>query len=116
MPEDYSMPEDYITLVTRLKASGIPFAEYSWDKRPAGDSGVVALEFEADHLNGDDRKAARAFEGSVDLFMRGRDTTKIATVEGILTDVCEGCWRVNNIQYENETGMIHYEWVFQVEG
>jgi hypothetical protein len=48
--------------------------------------------------------------------MKGRDTAKIATVEGVLAEVCDGCWSVNNIQYENETGLIHYEWVFQVEG
>ena len=110
------MPTDYTTLVTKLKNTTIPFAEYAWDKRPSGDYGVVALEFEAGALHGDDKKVARAFEGSVDLFMKGRDTVKIATVEGVLAEICDGCWSVNNIQYENETGLIHYEWVFQVEG
>ena len=108
-PEDETEP-------TKLKATKIPFAEYAWDKRPDGDFGVVALEFEADSLTGDDKKVARAWEGSVDLYTKGRNTTKVALVEGVLAEVCEGCWALSSIQYENDTGFIHHEWVFQVEG
>lgn len=110
------MPTEYTTLVTKLKGTGIPFAEYAWDKRPSGDYGVVALEFEAGSLYGDNMKVATAWEGSVDLFTKGRNTTKTAQVESVLSEVCEGCWMLNSIQYENETGLVHYEWVFQVEG
>lgn len=109
------MPEDYTALVDALKASGIPFAEYDWQTRPTGDYGTVSLDFEAGADHGDDRKVARAWSGSVDLFMHGRDAAKIATVETILGEHCFGCWMCESIQHERETGLIHYEWSFEVE-
>lgn len=109
------MPEDYQTLVTALKQSSVPFAEYAWEKRPDAPYGVVALEFEAGALNGDDRKVARAFEGSADLFTHGRDAELIAEIEAILESSCESCWRLESVQYEHESGLMHFEWVFQVE-
>lgn len=113
------MPEDYTALVAALKGSGIPFAEYDWQTRPTGDYGTVSLDFEAAADYGDDRKVARAFSGSVDLFMHGRDLTKVEAVEEILENTfwsCWSCWRLEGIQHERETGLIHYEWVFEVEG
>lgn len=110
--------EEYTALVTALQATEIPFAEYGWDRRPETDYGVVALEFEADHLDGDDQKSARAFEGSVDLFFHrladGRQM--IGTIENVLTEYCGASWRFNSMQHEYSTGLFHAEWVFQVEG
>lgn len=110
------MPDQYENLVVALKETGIPFAEYEWKTRPSGDYGTVALEFEADALYGDDQKQMRSFEGSVDLFMQLRDMMKVAAVESALAAVCESCWSLNSIQYENDSGLVHYEWAFQVEG
>ena len=57
------MPEEYTTLVTALKAltqgeepsvKTLPMAENEWNTRPDSDSyGIVALDFEADALYGD---------------------------------------------------------------
>ena len=109
------MPEDYKALVTALKASKIPFAEYDWKKRPTGDYGTVQLDYEADADHGDNRKVARAWGGSVDLFMHGRDEVKINWVEEILESICESCWTLESVQHERETGLMHYEWRFEVE-
>ena len=77
------MPEEYAALVNAMKALSqgetpntvtLKVAENGWNTRPDADSyGVIALEFEADALYGDDRKAATAYEGSVDLFSRKKD-------------------------------------------
>lgn len=111
------MPQEYEALANALKESGIPFAEYGWKTAPTGDYGVISLEFETDHLDGNDGKQIRAFEGSIDLFFRNiseRDGL-ISTIENVLNDVCGASWTMNSFQHENNTGYFHVEWVFQVE-
>ena len=95
----------------------LPVAEDGWDTRPDAESwGVIALEFEADPLNGDNLKADTQYEGSMDLFSRRRDGGGwIPLVTGMLTKHCEGCWTLNHRAYERETGLFHWEWVFRME-
>lgn len=104
------------TLVALLKAiKGVQFAEYEWKTRPDGNHGTVQIDFEAEDDNGDDCKQDRAWEGSVDLFTRGKEMMIVAEVESALETVCEGSWYMNSEQYEHETGLIHREFVFQLE-
>ena len=103
-------------LVLLLKAiPGVQFAEYEWKTRPAGNFGTVQLDFEAPGDNGDDSKIDRAWEGSVDLFTHGKAMMIVAAVETALESVCTGSWYLNSEQYERETGLIHREFVFQLE-
>lgn len=105
----------YEDLVAALQGiEGIQFAEYEWRTRPAGNFGTVQLDFEAEDNIGDDRKQDRAFEGSVDLYTRGKEMMIVAAVESVLEDICDGSWELNSEQYEHETGLIHREFVFQV--
>lgn len=99
-------------------ASGIPFAEYGWDKRPDGDYGVVAIDFEGESFIGDDLKVDRTFEGSVDLFffrLADQETYR-ETVELILSEYCESGWQMSSFQHESGTGLFHIEWTFSVYG
>ena len=103
-------------LVSKLKAiQGVQFTEYEWKTRPNGNHGTVQLDFEAEDDNGDDRHQNRAWEGSVDLYTHGKAMLIVAAVESALEDVCEGSWYLNSEQYEQETGLIHREFVFQIE-
>ena len=94
---------------------GVQFAEYEWKTRPNGNFGTVQLDFEAEDDNGDDSKVDRAWEGSVDLFTYGKEMTIVAAVETALESVCTGSWYLNSEQYERETGLVHREFVFQIE-
>ena len=106
----------YDELVRQLKAiQGVSFTEYEWKTRPNGDFGTVQLDFEADDDNGNDQKIDRAWEGSVDLFTHGRKMMIVAAVETALESVCSGSWYLNSEQYERQTGLIHREFVFQIE-
>ena len=106
----------YDELLRQLKAiQGVQFAEYEWKTRPDGNFGTVQLDFEAEDDNGDDRKQERAWEGSVDLYTRGKEMMIVAAVESALESVCEDSWYLNSEQYEHETGLIHREFVFQIE-
>ena len=104
------------TLVALLKAiKGVQFAEYEWKTRPNGNFGTVQLDFEAEDDNGDDIHQGRAWEGSVDLFTHGKEMLIVSAVESALETVCEGSWYLNSEQYEHETGLVHREFVFQIE-
>ena len=104
------------TLVALLKAiKNVQFTEYEWKTRPNGNFGTVQLDFEAETDNGDDGKQSRAWEGSVDLYTHGKEMTIVAAVETALETVCEGSWYVNSEQYEQQTGLVHREYVFQLE-
>ena len=120
------MPTEYTQLVAALKAltqgeapdtKTLLMAENEWNTRPDADSyGIVALDFEADALHGNNIKCATAYEGSVDLFSRKKDGDGwVALICGALTEHCDGCWSLNSHQYERETGLFHWEWYFQVE-
>lgn len=103
-------------LVTELQGiSGVQFREYEWKTRPDGNYGTVQIDFEAEVDNGDDGRQDRAFEGSVDLFTRGKEMMIVAAVETVLEKHCSGSWYLNSEQYEHDTGLIHREFVFQLE-
>ena len=124
------MLEEYTALVTAMKgltqASGntsepdktLPVAEDEWDTRPDAESyGEIELEFEADHLDGDNRKHDRAFEGSMDLFSYKRSGDGWPElIEQVLEEHCDSCWRLDYHTHETETNLFRWEWVFQIEG
>ena len=126
------MPEEYTALVNALKSLGqvedptaetpttvtLQMAEDEWYTRPDTVSyGTVRLDFEADAMTGDDRKKATAYEGSVDLFSMVRGGAGwVELITATLAEKCGAHWSLNLHQYERETGLFHWEWVFQVEG
>ena len=121
------MPTEYESLVTAMKALTqgeepntvtLPVAEHEWQTRPSGESyGIIALEFEADALNGDNAKQARAFEGSMDLYSRQKNGGGwIPLIEQTLAEHCESAWTLNYHSYEREAQIFHWEWAFQIEG
>ena len=103
------MPDDYTNLVTAMKAltqasattsepdKALKVAEDGWDTRPDAVSyGEIQLEFEAESLDGNNRKKDRAYEGSMDLYSRRRDGEGwTALIEQTLTEYCDNCWRLN---------------------
>ena len=123
------MPDDYTNLVTAMKAltqasattsepdKALKVAEDGWDTRPDAVSyGEIQLEFEAESLDGNDRKKGRAYEGSMDLYSRRRDGEGWpALIEQTLTEYCDNCWRLNYHTHETGTNLFHWEWVFQIE-
>lgn len=102
-------------LADALRGTGIPFAETAWDKAPAGDYGVYALDMPGDTIWADDHMAQRAMQGSIDLFARhgpGRDKAKRIEAE---LDKLGLCWYLSSNQYESERHITHWEWVFELE-
>ena len=124
------MPDAYTSLVTALKALEqaedpqalvpvmvkLPMAEDEWNTRPDTVSyGLVSLDFEADDLQGDNVKQDRSYEGSADLYSLERSGAGwVPLIENTLTAHCDGSWYLNRHTYERDTGLFHWEWVFQI--
>jgi hypothetical protein len=105
----------YETLIANLKALKIPLAEYAWDVRPDTDYLVIAIDTEAASLQADGAKVNQSPQGTVDLFTSTNDRTVMQSVQGVL-DALDGCaWYLNSVQYEDDTRLLHWEWVFSLE-
>lgn len=99
-------------LINALAATGCQFAHFGWSRAPEGDYGVYA-EDGANDLEANNVHAERAVQGTVDYFTRDDSGAPQAAIEAALEGVpC--AWYLNSVQFEEETGYIHYEWVFEV--
>lgn len=105
----------YDELVTALQALEIPLAEYAWDTRPDADYMVIAIDSETDSLEADGQKVNQAPQGTIDLFSSTNDREKMMAIQTVL-DAFDGCaWYLNSVQYEDDTRLLHWEWVFSLE-
>lgn len=91
-----------------LEATGFPFAHFGWSKAPAGDYGVYAEDSGNDFLADDDH-AEKGTLCYVHLFTRDDSGVPQKAVETALRGL-RMPWDLNTVQYENDTGYIHYEW------
>ncbi len=98
-------------IVAALTATGYSFAHYGWSHSPDGDYGVYA-EDGANDLEADDQHAEKVIEGTVDYFTRNDSGAPKTVIEAAL-DASGAAWKLNSVQFENDTGYIHYEWIFQ---
>lgn len=99
-------------LGTALDATGYRFAHFAWSHAPAGDYGVYS-EDEADDFISDGHHAETALQCAVDYFTRDDSGAPKETVEAVLERL-NLPWYLNTIQYEDDTGYIHYEWIVTV--
>ena len=102
----------FADLVRALDGTGIPFVAFAWAAPPQGDAwGVVAIDGGIS-LAGDDPHAEDALEGTIDLFTRQLAADDMQAVACCLKGL-DICYRLNSVQYEQDTRLIHYEWVWQ---
>lgn len=101
-------------LIRALEATGYDFAHYAWSKAPEGDYGTYA-EDSGDDFGADNLHAERGTVGYINYFTRDDSETPRETIEAALNSI-NIPWSLNTVQYENDTGYIHYEWEFSVYG
>ena len=73
---------------------------------------IVWAEDGDNDLSADNVHAERCFEGTVDLFTREEGDDLIKAVPSALEGV-GAAYYLNSVQYEEDTGLIHFEWVWQ---
>lgn len=106
----------YEALKAALEATGIPLAEYAWDSPPDADYAVLSLDGGPSVIWADDHMTEQALEGTVDLFTRSADREKMEQIQSVINALPGVAWRFSSLQYENDTRLLHWEWVFQVDG
>lgn len=97
-----------------LEDTGYQFAHFGWSKHPDGDYGVYAEEQGADFV-ADGVHVEKGTNGYINYFTRDDSGTPKTVIENAL-NVLNIPWYLNTVQYENDTGYIHYEWGFGVYG
>lgn len=61
----------------------------------------------------DNRHKERTRQGTIDLYTLDEEDPLMGKIPEKLNDM-EAAWYLNSVQYEEDTGIIHYEWVFEV--
>ena len=74
---------------------------------------VWAEDSEYDSVEADNRKVNQTIEGTIDLFTKEENDALVDEIQGALCEYCIS-FRLNTVAYEEETEVIHWEWVWQV--
>lgn len=75
---------------------------------------LVWQEDGAEDFEADGRHAEKAMTGTTDLFTKEEFDGAIDALEDAY-DAHGIAWSLNSVQYEDETGIIHYEWRWTVK-
>ena len=100
-------------LLLLLNATKIPFTAYRWDVAPAAPYGTAQLEGGADAVPADGMIVQQAVRGSIDLYAPNGATTYPVAVQTAINGFVS--WRLNSVQYEDTTRLVHSEWFFEME-
>lgn len=84
-----------------------------WYINPPATYLVYAEDLPGDTVNGDGKQQKQTLQGTVDLYTKELNAGYPKRVQKALNDAGIPN-RVNSIQGESETGILHYEWVFEV--
>ncbi len=74
----------------------------------AEDSGAAALW-------ADGQQQGQAISGTIDYFTKTEYDPNVQAIEAAL-NAAKISFKLESVQHEEETGYIHYEWIFEVEG
>lgn len=72
---------------------------------------VWAEDSEAESMDAENRKAEQQIHGTIDYFTRTEFDANVDRIQEALNAAGIG-YRINSVQYEDETNLIHYEWEF----
>lgn len=61
----------------------------------------------------DNRMSSQVITGTVDYFTKTENDPNFGKIQLALNSI-DIAWRLNSIQYEDDTKFIHYEWVFEL--
>lgn len=73
---------------------------------------VWAEDGEARAVWSDDEMSEQIITGTVDYFTRMEDDPNFEKIQNAL-NTTGAFWKLNSIQFENDTGYIHYEWMWE---
>ena len=69
---------------------------------------------EGESLHTNNHKSEQVISGTVDYFTLNEYDQNIENIQETLNSL-ENCgWRLNSVQYEEDTNLIHYEWSWEI--
>lgn len=68
---------------------------------------------ESSNLHADNSKMHQTIEGTIDYFTTKERDSAVDDVQRVLNEK-KISFRLNTVQYEDNTGLIHYEWIFNI--
>lgn len=74
---------------------------------------VYAEDSEGSSVEGDDRKINQSMQGTIDYFTKKDWDENVTKIQEVLKNACVSFY-LNSVQFEEETGYQHYEWVWEV--
>lgn len=85
-------------------------------RRPAGMKRFIVWQEEAEDMafNANNRRQEICLTGSIDLYTPDEYDTLIDDLTAALSQAARIQATINAVQYEDETGLIHYTWTFWV--
>jgi hypothetical protein len=83
------------------------FRAYAWSHAPADNYGVVSMDGRNDMAS----HIERSETGTVDWYSRNPASSVPAVVESTF-EALGVSWYFNSLQYEEDTGFLHWEWVW----
>lgn len=87
----------------------IPFEEIAWSEAPETKYGVVTVDGQSEFKADEDPVAEKMRTGYVDVFVKPTDPDPTDDVEAAM-QALELWFSMEPIQYEPETGWVHFEW------
>lgn len=74
---------------------------------------VWAEDGQGDSVFADEGMDDRAIQGTIDYFTKTEFDPNVELIQTKLTEA-EISWRLNSVQHEEDTGYIHYEWIWEL--
>lgn len=90
----------------------LKFAAYGWASAPTGSYGVYG-QYGADQFEANNRYGESLIRADVDWYTRTDDEVEKDAIEACFKELQDSnafAWYLNTVQYEEDTGFIHYEW------
>lgn len=100
-------------MTTLTAIDGLKVYHY-WHPRLTAPFCIWAEDGEGDSLNANNHKKEQVISGTIDYFTRTEFDEMVDNIQNAINSL-ENCgWSLNSVQYEDETNLIHYEWVFEI--
>jgi hypothetical protein len=98
-----------------LYLSVLPDATFHYEAWQKTDQYIVwAEDGQGDTSHADDKMQDQVIQGTIDYFTKEEYDPNFDLIQRAMNDA-EISWELNSIQHEEDTGYIHYEWVWEVE-
>ena len=96
-----------------LLAVGVPVSHYFKQQQKAPYI-VWAEDGQGSMQHGDNHAIQQSIQGTIDYFTRNEYDANFFKIQNVLNSM-DIAWSLNSVQYEDDTQLIHYEWLWEVD-